>query len=214
MARRNDIDWEAVERDYRLGILTIKEICDKHTVSSSRLRTKAKEMNWTRDLSKEVRATAKAKVMQHTKAEAEKKFMEEVKKSAEAGAAESAAKTFSAIDAAAELQATIEIRQQGRLARNHRILEALQEKVEDQIASFPDIRKAVQELLSGGNPLAAAEVIKLLNVPLLADTAKKLQDMNTRLQSDERVAHGMTEKGGDGGGDSISQAIKQLDGES
>ena len=62
MGRRNDIDWERIERDYSAGQLTIRQIADEHGVSDSQVRAKAKKEGWRRDLSDAIAARTKAKI--------------------------------------------------------------------------------------------------------------------------------------------------------
>lgn len=48
-------DWEAIEREYRLGQLSLREIARMYGVSDTAIRKKAKVLGWTRDLSGKVR---------------------------------------------------------------------------------------------------------------------------------------------------------------
>jgi hypothetical protein len=45
---RPRIDWEAIERDYRAGTLTLREIASKHGCTHGRVAQVAKERDWTR----------------------------------------------------------------------------------------------------------------------------------------------------------------------
>jgi hypothetical protein len=48
-------DWEAIEREYRAGQLSVREIALQHSVSHTAINKRAKADGWTRDLAKEVR---------------------------------------------------------------------------------------------------------------------------------------------------------------
>ena len=63
MGRRNDIDWEAVERDYRLGQFTLRQIADKHKVNHGSISRKAEKENWVQDLSREVKEKTQAALL-------------------------------------------------------------------------------------------------------------------------------------------------------
>lgn len=67
-------DWEAIERDYRLGKLTLREMADKHGVSNGRIAQVASQKGWTRgDLKKAVsQATTALLVAQDVQAEVSK----------------------------------------------------------------------------------------------------------------------------------------------
>src|SRR5262245_54931406 len=62
MARRSDIDWEAVEREYRAGKRSLRDIGQEFGVSEGGIRKKAKEFEWERDLSEKIDAKAEALV--------------------------------------------------------------------------------------------------------------------------------------------------------
>lgn len=60
--KRSAIDWEAIERDYRAGILSVREISRRAAVSHTAVQKKADHLGWVRDLAPRIRATARAKL--------------------------------------------------------------------------------------------------------------------------------------------------------
>ena len=70
-AKKQRADWEAVERDYRAGKLTLREIATKHGCTNGRICQVAKEKGWTRGDLKQViqKATQAALIEQHIGAE-------------------------------------------------------------------------------------------------------------------------------------------------
>ncbi len=56
-------DWEAIERAYRAGSLSIRTIAERNNISDTAIRSKARKNGWTRDLSDQVRQAAKAKLV-------------------------------------------------------------------------------------------------------------------------------------------------------
>ncbi len=56
-------DWEAVERDYRVGQLTIAEIARQYGVGESAVRMRAHRNGWTRDRGNEVRTRIRAELV-------------------------------------------------------------------------------------------------------------------------------------------------------
>lgn len=63
MANADAPDWEAIERDYRAGMLSVREIGRKHGVAESGIRKKAKAGNWTRPLAHKVRERIEEKLV-------------------------------------------------------------------------------------------------------------------------------------------------------
>lgn len=61
-AGKKHIDWELVEKDYRAGIKTLRQIADERGVSHVAIQKRAKTYGWTRDLSEKIQAKAKEKV--------------------------------------------------------------------------------------------------------------------------------------------------------
>lgn len=55
MRERKPTDWEAIEREYRAGQLSVREIARQHGVTDTAIRKKAKEYGWSRDLTAAVR---------------------------------------------------------------------------------------------------------------------------------------------------------------
>lgn len=47
--RRQAIDWSAIERDYRSGLLSLRQLAHKHDCSHSAIANFAGRHGWTRD---------------------------------------------------------------------------------------------------------------------------------------------------------------------
>lgn len=62
MARRNDIDWEAVEIEYRAGVRSLKDIGAEFGVSDAGIIKRAKRDEWVRDLGAKIKAKAESLV--------------------------------------------------------------------------------------------------------------------------------------------------------
>lgn len=56
-------DWEAIEREYRGGQLSLREIGRLYNVSDTAIRKKAKAEGWERDLTEKVRQSVRAKLV-------------------------------------------------------------------------------------------------------------------------------------------------------
>lgn len=51
-------DWDAIERDYRAGILTLREIASSHDLTHGAVNKRAKRDGWSRDLNAKIHAKA------------------------------------------------------------------------------------------------------------------------------------------------------------
>lgn len=56
-------DWEAIERAFRAGALSIRTIVDRNGVSDTAIRKKAKASGWERDLTEQVRKEVRNKLV-------------------------------------------------------------------------------------------------------------------------------------------------------
>jgi predicted secreted protein len=54
-AKRSKVDWEAVEREYRAGQLSVSEVGRQYEVSHTAINKRAKAEGWTRNLAEKVR---------------------------------------------------------------------------------------------------------------------------------------------------------------
>lgn len=59
---RRRTDWDAVERDYRTGRFTLRELGAKHGVSHQSINDRAKRHGWTRDLAEQIRIATHARL--------------------------------------------------------------------------------------------------------------------------------------------------------
>lgn len=106
---RPPIDWEAIEREYRAGQLSIVEIAAIHRLSRAAIQKRAKAKGWKRDLAERVR-----------KAVAEKLVAPEV----------AVADDNATVEMAAERGAQVQRLHQKRAARLQTIVDALATKLE------------------------------------------------------------------------------------
>ena len=66
MGRRYDVDWDAIERDYRLGQFTLRQIAKKHGVTAGGISRKAEKEKWVKDLSQQVKEKTQAALISNS----------------------------------------------------------------------------------------------------------------------------------------------------
>lgn len=59
-------DWEAIERAFRAGSLSIRAIAEKYGTKEGTIRSRAKRNGWQRDLTKQVKTATNAKLSRKT----------------------------------------------------------------------------------------------------------------------------------------------------
>lgn len=197
----HEVDWEGVEREYRIGQLTVAQIAEKYGVSRRQVDRRAKSEEWTRDLSESVKAATKAKVIS------------EAVKQAQEGADASVAKDFSEVDLAANVNASLIMRHQKRAAAISDALDSMVSELQDASAN-PQALEQLVLAVGQEDPLAAAGIAKAMSLPSRISIAKAASETLSKLVTIERQAFGLdAEVGGGSDAKRTAELIKDLDGE-
>lgn len=176
-AKRPAVDWEAVEREYRAGIRSLRDIGSEFGCTEGAIRKKAKAEEWERDLSAKVAAKAEALVRKS-----------EVRKSVRA---ESAVSEREQINVSAQMMADKVLGQREDIKRARAIVQRLWEIVDVEL-DHPEQFAAVGELMRSEdefgqdklNDLYRAAISlpqQIKNVKLLADAIKVLIELERRV---------------------------------
>lgn len=197
-------DWEAVERDYRTGSFTDRELGAKYGVSHTAIQKHAKDGGWVKDLKGSVKAATAAKLAE-----------QEVAKVASAAVAKAVAKsvakalpaTEQVVTAMAEVNAQV-IRGHRRDAREASVL-AMEMLAELRLATHsPEDIAALAKLAKEGaasddDRIAIDSSLQdLVRLPSRVAMMQKLADTLVKLQGLERKAFNLDddEDPGDDGG--------------
>lgn len=63
MTEKQKADWEAIEREYRAGQLSVSEVGRQHRISHTAINKRAKRDGWTRNLAARVREEVSARLV-------------------------------------------------------------------------------------------------------------------------------------------------------
>ena len=58
MAEKRVIDWESIEKEYRAGMKTLRQIATDHKVTHGAINKRAKKESWVRNLREKIKARA------------------------------------------------------------------------------------------------------------------------------------------------------------
>lgn len=133
MARRSDIDWEAIQKDYIASSLSLREIADKHGISFSTLKVKIKKEGWVRDLSELIKQRTKAKI-------ATIDVRELVEQSAHESAHKSARLTAEAIEQESDNRVLILKGQRAKIDARFELADRGMDKLAEMLAGVADPR--------------------------------------------------------------------------
>ena len=205
MARRSDIDWEAIEADYRAGALSERKVAEKHGVSYSTLRGKIKAEGWTRDLSRMVEHATKAAMIEKAKKDAERAAQSaQAEQSAQGIGAEIGArcadKVISGVQATANQRVAVLTRHQEAARAGADLAASIINELVQVSNQKADLEALAAAIEKGDNDVAAAEIRKMTSVGSRAATLKTAIEALGKAIDKEREAHGIKpeEEGGKG----------------
>lgn len=182
MAEKKQIDWEAVEIQYRAGIRSLKDIGAEFGVSDAGILKRAKRDGWERNLKAKILAKAEAKVsaaMVSGEVSARTKL-------AEAEVIESNSTTI----------ATVQLTQRKDIARSRKLAMALLEELELEsggIELFQELGEMLRAPDDRGNDKRNDLYMKVISSAGRVDSMKKLADTLKTLVGLEREAYGIAE---------------------
>lgn len=173
-------DWEGIERDFRSGGYTLRELETKHGVSYATISRRATKEGWTKDLREVIRQATDAAIL----------------RDAVTGAQKDATET---VLVAAELNKGVILGHRADLKATRDVASALLAELA-QAALMAEDRELLSQILagSGAEPAdearARATVNKALSVNTRISSVKQLADAFDKLQAAERRAFGLDEK--------------------
>ncbi|WP_236169772.1 hypothetical protein [Pseudomonas atacamensis] len=189
-------NWEAIERAYRAGSLSIRTIAERQGVSDTAIRKKAKALGWARDLSDQVRKEVRSKLVrgevrndQGANCELDAEIIEEA---AEEGA---------------------------RVVRSHRrdIRKAttLANLLMDDLLSTIQRREEIEEDIEAetsedNNGMRRASMLAAVSLPSNSKTLFQLSSAMKNLQVLERQAYSLDEKEKTDEADELSKMMDEL----
>ena len=162
---RKEIDWEGVEREYRAGIRSLKDIGDEFGVSAPGILKRAKKDEWARDLSAKIKAKAEEKV----NAALVNESVNEQTKVTER----------EVVDVVANVQAYAQLTQRKDVSRSRSIVQKLFAELEGQIDGIEDFEKLAELMMQpdGNNFDKLNELYKkVISFPSRVDSVKKLSE--------------------------------------
>lgn len=179
VARKRRTDWDAVERDYRTGRFTLRELETKYEVNNSTISRRADKHGWTQDLSTAIKQATNAKLIQSIVA-------------AECSTAQqNAADT---VLAAAEVNKQVILGHRKGLQELTSVKRALLDQIQQAAALLPDLAEVIEMVRKpddNGIDRANDALRKAMSRSALVDDLKKLADVDEKVRKGEREAFGL-----------------------
>lgn len=205
---RKAVDWEAVERDYRAGLKSLREIGIGHGVTHGAIRKRAGRDGWDRDLSARIKAKAESLV---SKAEVPTTV-----------STDTAAEEKAIVEANATAIMRVRLEHRKDIARARTLAMDLLAELEQTAEAAPLIER-LEALVAADAGLDGAivlkrqqQLVKVLELGNRTATMKMLADTMTKLIGLEREAYSLKtdakDPDEDGGAGSIRALLAAIDG--
>jgi predicted DNA-binding protein YlxM (UPF0122 family) len=178
MAERKPVDWESVERDYSAGLLSLREIGDKHGVTEGAIRKRAKKEEWIRDLTAKIAKKSDdlvRKEMVRSEVRSEKIISEK-----------------EIIEVNAQAIVNIKLAHRGDIRKSKRIVNALFDELElttDNRELFEQLGELLRQESESGQDKLNDIYKKCISMPQRIDGVKKLTDALKTMIGLEREAY-------------------------
>lgn len=168
-------DWESIEKHYRAGVLSLREIAKQHDVTDGAIRKKAKANQWERDL------TAKV---------AEKVRTELVRSEVRTVNAQEALRTEKEIVASAAATVVQLVREHRRdIAAGRNLVSLLSTQLLDVAGQRSDFEEAIEiECAADKTAERRNKLMKAVSLPMHASTVRDLSTAMKNLIGLERQA--------------------------
>lgn len=165
-------DWEAIERDFRTGKFTLRELEAQHGVSYAQISRKATKYGWTKDLREVIKQATDAAVLRETVTKAQKDVTETVL-------------------VAAEVNKQVILGHRKGLQELASVKRTLLDQIQQAAALLPDLAEVIEMVRQpddNGVDRANDALRKAMSRSALVDDLKKLADVDEKVRKGEREA--------------------------
>jgi len=183
-------DWEAIERAYRAGVLSVREIAASCGVSHTAIQKRAKANGWERDLKAKIKAKADSQVASKS-VETEREI----------------------IEVNAEVIANIRMAHRGDISRGRRLTNKLLDELEgltDNRELFDQLGELMRDPDDNGFDKRNDLYGKVISLPGRSKTMKEMAETLKTLISLERQAYDLDTKSGNSDADELSKMMDDL----
>lgn len=170
-------DWEAVERDYRAGILSIREIAKLQGISDTAIRKKATAEGWERDLSHKVADKVRTELVRGPVRTANPQTEREI------------------IETAAASVVEVVRSHRKRITAQTELVDLLTEQLTQAAGCREDVEEAIFEETAGDKDgRRRSAMLRAVSLPTHASTAVNLTNALKTLIGLERQAFGIKDE--------------------
>lgn len=192
-------DWFIVEKEYRAGVLSLREIASGAGITEGAVRKRAKKDGWSRDLQAKILAKTEEKVRK-----------EAVRTSSTQLTAED---ERTVVEANADLQFQVRMSHRRGLDKLRTVKEKLVAQIEQAVDNFVDLQEVIEMVRNpdeNGMDKANDALRKAMGRSSVVDDLKKLSEIDERVRKGEREAFGLDNLPSDGAQDPMAAFLAEL----
>ncbi|CAM7461694.1 hypothetical protein [Morganella morganii] len=178
MAKRPD--WEAIESDYRAGVMSLREIASQHDISEGAIRKRAKRDDWSRDLNAKIKARSDDMVRK-----------QEVRRQVRT---ETTLSERVLIEATAEVITNVRMEHRGDIRRARELANVLFDELSAECADVAALEKLGELMIEpddNGRDKLSEIYHAVISLPERVKSAKALSETLKNLIGLERQAYGL-----------------------
>lgn len=195
MTKKAKPDWAAIERDYRTGRFTLRELQEKHGPTASTIMRRAKKEGWEQDLSEAVRQATKAKLLKESAQQARAQQAQQAQHVAQQALAE-------VVDIAAEENKQVVLRHRSDITKTRNVALALLEELSFTTTNQDELERLLELSITEDMTEDQVDAMrgafrKLMSLSGRVGSAQKLADTLTKLQALERKAFDLDKEADD-----------------
>lgn len=180
------IDWEAIEREFRVGQLSLRALATKHECTAAAISKKAKEKGWVRDATAEVRERTRAALLTAPR-----------KEEAKVNGVNSTVNTPTQEDIEVAVQTNLQVinRHRRDIAKGHDIVSMLFMQLEQAATCREEIENLIcEETQEDDNSRRRSQMLKMVSLPSHAGVLRDLSTALKNLIPLERQAYNLDEQ--------------------
>lgn len=169
MVRKEKHDWEAIEREFRAGVLSIREIANQHECSDTAIRKRMNKLGIERDLSKRVKEKVRTELVRAEVRTANPLTEKEI------------------VEHAAATQVDVVRSHRKRIGETSEVVTTLIGQLRDVASDRTEIEEVIVRE-TADDPQRRAQMLKAVSLPTHAVTANNLVNALKSLVAMERQA--------------------------
>ena len=191
MSERKRVDWQAIEKDYRLGQLSLRALATKHGTTPGTISKRANKEEWVKDAAQEVRERTRAALITNAKPAGDDGAKETEGNSV---SSKGNTPTYEDIEVAVQTNLSVITRHRKDIAQGHHIVGLLMSQLMQAAQERAELEEAIHEDTEDDkSTMRRHKMLKAISLPGHAAVMRDLSTAMKNLIPLERQAYNLDE---------------------